>query len=84
MPRDGAARRRPGSQGLGFASPTTSAETSDRKAAAARDQVLAAAGEATDVVVFSHGWWNSEATAECRYRQVIDGLRARKPAALGE
>jgi hypothetical protein len=48
----------------------------------ARDQVFAAAAEATDVVVFSHGWWNSEATAECRYRQVIDGLRGRKPPAL--
>jgi hypothetical protein len=48
----------------------------------ARDQILAATAEATDVVVFSHGWWNSEATAECRYRQVIDGLRARKPPAL--
>ena len=49
----------------------------------ARDQILAAAAEATDVVVFSHGWWNDESTAECRYRQVIDGLKARKPAALG-
>jgi hypothetical protein len=49
-----------------------------------RDQILAAAAEATDVVVFSHGWWNDESTAECRYRQVIDGLRARKPQALAD
>jgi hypothetical protein len=48
-----------------------------------RDQILAAAAEASDVVVFSHGWWNDESTAECRYRQVIDGLKARKPAVLG-
>jgi hypothetical protein len=41
------------------------------------DAIAAAASGATDVFVFSHGWWNSPATAECRYAQMIDGISAR-------
>ena len=40
------------------------------------DAIVADAASATDVFIFSHGWWNSPGTAECRYAQMIDGMTA--------
>jgi hypothetical protein len=47
-----------------------------------RDRLLSALGNATDVFVLSHGWWNSPESADCRYQQLMDGLRAHLPASL--
>ncbi len=49
---------------------------------AARDALLAAAADATDVFILSHGWWNNPGTADCLYQQLVDGLRAHVPATL--
>jgi hypothetical protein len=51
--------------------------------AKARDDVLKAVPQATDVFVLSHGWWNNPATADCSYQQLVDGLRSRVPKELG-
>jgi pimeloyl-ACP methyl ester carboxylesterase len=42
--------------------------------------ITSAAKDATDVFIFSHGWWNNSQTAECRYRQTIDGVRRKVPS----
>jgi hypothetical protein len=45
-------------------------------------RVVAAAHQATDIFIFSHGWWNDPASAECRYSRFINALRARRPPVL--
>lgn len=47
-----------------------------------RAALLDAAAGATDVFVMSHGWWNSPSAADCRYQQIVDGLRERMPASV--
>ena len=42
--------------------------------APARDTLAAMAAESTDVFVLAHGWRNDAASAECRYRQQIEGI----------
>jgi hypothetical protein len=54
----------------------------DASSVSARARLLDAVAGATDVFVLSHGWWNSPGTADCRYQQIVDGLRSRAPAAL--
>jgi hypothetical protein len=48
------------------------------------DSIVADAAKATDIFIFSHGWWNSPATAECRYARMIEGVsmlaQRQKPA----
>ena len=46
------------------------------------EAILAASNNATDLFIFSHGWWNNSETAECRYTQFIAALRKRKPNSL--
>jgi hypothetical protein len=60
----------------------TARGTLDPSSEATAANVLEAAAAATDVFVFSHGWWNNPATAECRYRAMISGLRKSRPAGL--
>jgi pimeloyl-ACP methyl ester carboxylesterase len=50
---------------------------------AERDRAIAAVAAATDVFVFSHGWWNNARSAECLYTKMIGGLQNRTPATLG-
>ena len=45
-------------------------------------EIVKAADDATDVIVFSHGWRNSSATAECLYHSLVEQVRKRRPSSL--
>jgi hypothetical protein len=45
-------------------------------------QIVKAAHDATDVIVFSHGWRNNPATAECLYHSLVEQVRKRRPSSL--
>ncbi|MDP3717541.1 MAG: hypothetical protein Q8T13_07245 [Acidobacteriota bacterium] len=60
----------------------TEAGDLEKSSAATRDRLLSAVSGVTDVFIMSHGWWNSAADADCRYRQLADGLRSRIPQDL--
>ncbi len=51
--------------------------------AAEVQKIHAAAGNATDIFIFSHGWWNDPESAEETYARFIEGMQAVRPSLAG-